>query len=135
VASGTATLELALLGVPMVVVYPLGRLQRWLRPALLIAPHFALVNVAAGREVVEERFVGTNGSGDEEEALAASLARLHEDGPDRERQIADLRTVREGLAGRGAAGRAARALLAAADQGGRRAPTDQASFLRPSGWV
>ena len=41
-------LELAVLGVPMVVVYPVTRAQRLLRPALLISPHFALANVAAG---------------------------------------------------------------------------------------
>jgi lipid-A-disaccharide synthase len=61
VASGTATLELALHGVPMVVVYPITWLERWLRPALLISPHFALANIVAGGAVVEERLVRGDG--------------------------------------------------------------------------
>jgi lipid-A-disaccharide synthase len=116
VASGTATLELALLGVPMVVVYPVGWHERLLRPALLIAPHFALVNVAAGRRVVEERLV----SGRETEAreIAEGLARLHADGPDRDRVRRELGEVAAGLAGRGAADRAARAVLRVARRRG-----------------
>ncbi len=54
VASGTATLETALLGTPFAIVYRLQpltyRMARW----LVKLPHFGLANVVAGRRVVEE---------------------------------------------------------------------------------
>jgi lipid-A-disaccharide synthase len=109
VASGTATLELALLGVPMVVVYPISALQRLLRRLLLISPHFALANVAAGRAVVEEHLVG--GGVGMAGRLAESLVRLTRDGTERAGCISGLRAVEDRLAGGGAAERAARAVL------------------------
>ncbi len=52
--SGTATLEVALLGVPMVIVYrvsPLSyRLGRW----LITIPYIGLPNILAGRRIVQE---------------------------------------------------------------------------------
>ena len=49
VASGTATLECALLGVPMVVGYRLHALSYLLARHLVRVPHVALVNLVAGR--------------------------------------------------------------------------------------
>lgn len=56
VNSGTATLETALLGCPQVAVYHLacGRLLGLLRPIMFQIPHFTLVNIIAGREVIKE---------------------------------------------------------------------------------
>lgn len=56
VNSGTATLETALLGCPEVAVYHLafGRLLGLLRPIMFQIPHFTLVNIVAGREVIKE---------------------------------------------------------------------------------
>jgi lipid-A-disaccharide synthase len=110
VASGTATLELALLRVPMVVVYPISRMQRLLRRFMLISPHFALANVAAGRAIVEEHLVGRGSAW--APRLAESLARLSRDGSERAGCIAALESVRDRLGGHGAADRAARAVLA-----------------------
>ncbi|NCO69663.1 MAG: lipid-A-disaccharide synthase, partial [Acidobacteria bacterium] len=52
--SGTATLECALLDVPMVVGYRLAPLSYLLARRLVHVPHVALVNLVAGRRVVEE---------------------------------------------------------------------------------
>ena len=49
VASGTATVEAALLGTPMVVVYRLSSLTYRARPALRAVPHVAMANLIAGR--------------------------------------------------------------------------------------
>ena len=59
VNSGTATLETALLGCPQVAVYHLafGRLLGFLRPVMFRIPHFTLVNIIAGREVIRELLV------------------------------------------------------------------------------
>lgn len=56
VNSGTATLETALLGCPQTAVYHLafGRLIEILRPYLFQIPYFTLVNIVAGREVIQE---------------------------------------------------------------------------------
>ena len=56
VASGTATLEAALIGRPMVVTYRLARASRWLLnwPGLLKTDRFALPNLIAGEDLVPE---------------------------------------------------------------------------------
>ena len=53
-ASGTVTLELAVLGVPMVVVYRISPLTYWLGRQLVKVPFFSLVNLIAENEVVPE---------------------------------------------------------------------------------
>lgn len=53
-ASGTVTLELALLGIPMVVTYRIAPLTYFLGRHLISIPFVSLVNLVAGREVVQE---------------------------------------------------------------------------------
>lgn len=53
-ASGTATLEVGLLGTPMVVVYKVSRLTAWVGRVLLDLPHISLVNLVLERGVVPE---------------------------------------------------------------------------------
>src|SRR3989338_3858503 len=54
VASGTATLEAALMGVPMAVIYRTSWPTYVAARLVLRIPHIALVNVIAGQEVVPE---------------------------------------------------------------------------------
>jgi lipid-A-disaccharide synthase len=54
VASGTATVEAALLGTPMVVVYRVSPLTYTLGRPMVRVPHVAMANLIAGREVVRE---------------------------------------------------------------------------------
>ncbi|MCE2510105.1 MAG: lipid-A-disaccharide synthase [Alphaproteobacteria bacterium] len=54
VASGTATVEVALAGVPMVVAYRVNPVTAWLLRRMLSVRHVALVNVILGREAVPE---------------------------------------------------------------------------------
>src|SRR6185503_8783868 len=54
VASGTATVETALLGVPMVVVYRLSPWTYRLGRRFVRVPHYAMVNLIGGRRVVPE---------------------------------------------------------------------------------
>jgi len=53
-ASGTVTLELAILNVPMVVAYRLSPLTYFIGRLLVKVPFFSLVNLVAGRKVVTE---------------------------------------------------------------------------------
>jgi len=54
VASGTATLEAALAGTPMVVLYKMAPMSYWLARMLVRVSHIGLVNIVAGREIVPE---------------------------------------------------------------------------------
>jgi lipid-A-disaccharide synthase len=54
VASGTATVETALLGTPMVVVYRVSPATAFLARRLVRVPHFAMVNLIAGHRIVPE---------------------------------------------------------------------------------
>ncbi|MBN2704830.1 MAG: lipid-A-disaccharide synthase [Deltaproteobacteria bacterium] len=54
VASGTATLETALAGIPMVVIYRVNELSYQIGRRLISVPFISLVNLIAGREIVPE---------------------------------------------------------------------------------
>ncbi len=54
VSSGTATVETALLGKPMIVVYRLSPLTAWLAKPLVRTKFFSMVNLIAGRAIVPE---------------------------------------------------------------------------------
>ncbi len=54
VSSGTATIEAALLGTPMVVVYRLTPLTAFLAKPLVRTPFYSMVNLVAGRRIVPE---------------------------------------------------------------------------------
>src|SRR5256886_7142517 len=53
-SSGTATLECAIAGVPVVVMYRLSSPTHWLAQRLVKLEHFSLVNIVAGKSVVPE---------------------------------------------------------------------------------
>jgi lipid-A-disaccharide synthase len=54
VASGTATVEAAIMGTPFVMVYRVSRLTYALGKPRVKVPYFAMVNLIAGEEVVPE---------------------------------------------------------------------------------
>jgi lipid-A-disaccharide synthase len=54
IASGTATLEAALLETPMVVVYKESPINWHTLGRLITVPHFGLVNLVAGKEIAKE---------------------------------------------------------------------------------
>jgi lipid-A-disaccharide synthase len=107
VASGTATLETAILGVPMLILYRINPLTYQIGKRLIKLPYIGLVNVVAGRKVVPEFIQG----GLRPEAMAAQAEALLDDpGPQRRALAAAVKT----LGGPGAARRAAQEVLALA---------------------
>ena len=54
VASGTATVEAALIGKPFVVVYRVSPVTYWIAKRVVTVPHVAMVNLIAGRRIVPE---------------------------------------------------------------------------------
>ena len=106
VASGTATLETALLGTPFAIVYKLNPLTYAMAKCFVKLPFFGLANVVAGRQVVEELMQGHVNA----EELSNVLERLLD--PIHAKKIReDLGTVRQHLGQPGAAGRVAEHLL------------------------
>ncbi|MBA3030785.1 MAG: lipid-A-disaccharide synthase [Desulfobacteraceae bacterium] len=53
-ASGTVTLEAAIVGIPMVVIYKLSTLSYWIIKMFIRVKHICLVNLIAGKSVVPE---------------------------------------------------------------------------------
>jgi len=94
-ASGTVTVEAALLGVPMVTFYRVTSLSWHLGRFLVDVPFYSMVNLVAGRTVVPE-LIQNEMSG---ERLAVEALRLLEDSARRERMREDLSTVAAQLAG------------------------------------
>jgi lipid-A-disaccharide synthase len=106
VASGTATLETALLGTPFAIVYKLNALTYEMAKRIVKVPHFGLANVVARREVAPELLQGEVNP----ERLGVELARLLD--PEVARRVrAELGEVRGHLGEPGAAGRVAEDLL------------------------
>lgn len=103
VASGTATVEAALLGLPMVVVYRVSPLTYALGRPFVRVPHYAMANLIAGRGVVEELIQGAF----RPEAVAREVLQLLEDPVRRDRVCEGLGQVRARLGPPGASARAA----------------------------
>jgi lipid-A-disaccharide synthase len=53
-ASGTVTLQSAIHGTPMVIIYKVSPLSFWVARALVRVPHIGLVNLVAGEQLVPE---------------------------------------------------------------------------------
>lgn len=109
VASGTATVETALLGVPMVVFYKLAPLSFQLGRRLVHTEHVAMVNLIAERGVVPELIQGAFTAA----AITDWATRLLGDGPERQVQLDGLAEVRARLGPPGAISRAADAVAGA----------------------
>jgi lipid-A-disaccharide synthase len=103
VASGTATVEAALLDLPMVVVYRVSPVTFALGRPFVQVPHYAMANLIAGREVVRELIQNDC----HPEAVAGEALALLEDPARREHVRAGLAVVRGGLGPPGASARAA----------------------------
>lgn len=103
VASGTATVEAALLGTPMVVVYRLASASAFFLRFMIQMPFISMVNLIAGRRIVPEMIQDDFTPG----AVAAEIRRLLESRAAREEMRAGLAEVRNLLGPGGAIGRAA----------------------------
>lgn len=103
-ASGTVTVEAALLGTPMVTYYKVTSVS-WLAGKFLVdVPFYSMVNLIAGKKIVPELMQGQMTG----EALAREASRLLTDTAARQEMKAGLTAVKEKLTQSGSpAGRAA----------------------------
>ena len=107
VSSGTATIEAALLDVPMVVIYRVTPLTALLAKPLVRTPFFSMVNLIAGKRAVPE-LIQNDFTPDR---VAAEVLRLLNDQGARETLRRELAQVRQRLGPPGAVDRAAEAIL------------------------
>ncbi|MHC4598218.1 MAG: lipid-A-disaccharide synthase [Planctomycetota bacterium] len=107
VGAGSATVELAALGVPMVVLYKVSLPAYLLYLLLNRAPHIAMVNLLAGRRAVPEFLLWR----DLPDRVARAALPLLEAGPARDDHRAGLNEVRRRLGSPGASRRAAAIVL------------------------
>lgn len=93
VASGTATVEAALMETPFVMVYRVSPLTYALGRPRVKVPYFAMVNLIAEEEIVPElvqqRFTAEN--------IVTELVKIIPDGSTRENMIRGLKSVRDKL--------------------------------------
>ena len=103
VASGTATLEAALLQCPMVILYRVSRTSYWIGRMVVTVKYLGLVNVIAGREVVPE-LLQKNVRADR---IVSEIENLLDHPELREQMRAALGNIKSSLGEPGAARRAA----------------------------
>jgi lipid-A-disaccharide synthase len=93
VASGTATVEAALIGNPFVVVYHVSPVTYAIAKRVVKVPHVAMANLIAGKHVVPELiqhdFTAAN--------IVQQLMRLLPDGPARESMKVELGAIQSAL--------------------------------------
>jgi lipid-A-disaccharide synthase len=107
VASGTATVECAVLGCPMAVVYRMSPVSYAIARSLVRVPFIAMPNIVLGRRVVPE-LIQKAATPD---ALAREITRLLDSESERAEVTDGLAEVRSRLLVPGAAERAARLVL------------------------
>lgn len=103
IASGTATLQAVLLGVPFVVIYKLFPLTYWLGRMILRVRHISLVNILSGRQVVRELLQAEASS----EKIIQELRRIMAENTYRKKMIEAFGEVREMFSAKNASERVA----------------------------
>jgi len=107
VTSGTATLETAIMEIPMVIVYKVSRVSYWVGKNVIKVPFIGLVNLVAGEKIVTELI--------QDKAVPESLAdealRILENDAVRESMKKKLSAVKESLGRGGASEKTARIAL------------------------
>lgn len=111
-ASGTVTLEAALMQLPTVLVYRVSPLTYWLGRRVLTTPYIGLPNIVAGHAVIPELL--------QDEVtpvrMAEELERIIPAGEPRQTMVAALGEVRTRLGAPGAVGRVAQLIRETAER-------------------
>ena len=105
--SGTVTLEIALLNVPMCLVYKISWLSYQIMSRLLTIPHIGLANIVANKLIVKELLQ----SDATPQTITNELFQLLENESYRSQVVSDLSKVRENLGAGGGAKKMAKLAL------------------------
>jgi lipid-A-disaccharide synthase len=107
VASGTATIETALMRCPMIVIYKVNAITYFLGKLLIKIDNIGMVNIVAGHEICPELIQGKATP----LALAKTLTPLVNDTPQRRDMLRELDKVISGMGQGGTAEHAAKIVL------------------------
>lgn len=118
--SGTSTLEYALLGVPMVIIYKASAITAFIGRRVLKIPHIGLVNIVAQEEVAPELWQ-ESATGNE---IARRTLQILENPDTMAAMKEKMDAVRDKIGGPGASRRAAEAIAKSLSE---RIPSPQAS--------
>ncbi|MBX2825664.1 MAG: lipid-A-disaccharide synthase [Gammaproteobacteria bacterium] len=102
-ASGTATLETALIGTPMVLVYRMNKLNYEIMRRLIKIPDIGLVNIVAEKRIVPELIQNDVSA----EGIVDSVRSLLDNPTLYQEQVQELESVKKKLGEGGASGRVA----------------------------
>ena len=102
-ASGTVTLQAAISGIPMVIIYKVSPISYWLGRALIRVDHIGLINLIAGRRLVPELIQDQASA----EGIAQQVFELLADHAKLTQLKRDLLTAKNVLGGSGASKRVA----------------------------
>ena len=107
VTSGTATLEIALLEVPMVIVYKLASLTFHIIKRIIKIPYVGLCNIVVGRQIVKELIQHEANP----QNINTEICRILEDADYRQTMQRNLQEMKKKLGEGGASEKAAKALV------------------------
>jgi lipid-A-disaccharide synthase len=110
--SGTVTLEIALVGTPLVIIYKLAPLTYQLARRLIKVDHIGLCNIVSGERVAKELIQDEAGP----ENIASEIARILSDAPYSRSIRNGLATVRTKLGNGGASANIARLTISLLDR-------------------
>jgi lipid-A-disaccharide synthase len=102
-SSGTVTLESAISGTPMVIIYKMSPLSYWIGKALVRVKNFGLVNLISGKELVPELLQSEASPG----RIADTVFEMLSDASGLERLRRELLAIKDVLGGPGASERVA----------------------------
>lgn len=92
-ASGTATLEIALMGIPNCITYKIAPLSYWILKRMVKIDDIGLVNIVAEKRIVQE-FIQHDAQPD---IIATEINRILDDDNYRETMIVEMKKVRDKL--------------------------------------
>ncbi|WP_088920103.1 lipid-A-disaccharide synthase [Granulosicoccus antarcticus] len=107
VASGTATLETAMVGTPLVVMYIINQINYAIMKRLIKIPDISLVNIVAGKRIVPE-YVQHEAT---PEAMASDVLSLMHDDQRRQQMHTEFSRLKELMGDEGASTRVAELIL------------------------
>ncbi len=107
IASGTATLEAAVLSLPAVVCYKTSKITYWIGRRLTKVKYLSLINLIANRKIVPEFIQRQMTAG----ALVKAVIPLLSDTPEREKMISGYKQITEKLGIHGVYRRAAKLII------------------------
>ncbi|MCW8955744.1 MAG: lipid-A-disaccharide synthase [Gammaproteobacteria bacterium] len=96
-ASGTATLEIALMGIPSVITYRISPISYFILKRLVTIDHIGLVNIVAEKAIVKE-LIQNDAKADK---IADEISKILDDDAYRKQMISELNQVRAKLGKQG----------------------------------